>query len=1128
MAFYTISPAGNDSTGQPNSDINQYETFSKVLTLAGNGDTIYVRGTITGQVIDISNNYSVSAHLKIKEHVDGGLIDGQWTHPTGTAFKTGPDGDFVYTPLVGISGRFIDWHVPITRSRGRGIGITGPDNLVEGLGASPIQISWSRNANLHISGTQNIIIRNILSMYSGSYYQGIRDPSVYNWAVSTNCLDSTNVLFDRIVSWRNWGEGFAAGRGTTYLTLQDSILADNLSLNAYMNGAHHVWFLRNLIFCTGGGIDYDRGGGVVIRNEPNTADFFPGHDLWVAHNLLVGNRHNIQIASNQVPGHSIYNVYVYNNTLINAVRPNPSSTYSGFNLASGDRNNLFIDSNVCVQTDGAFTLGTNFSEYDFERGYWQGAGSPPAGVLSATDFSSVTIPNPNAAYTVVTSGNSYGQAYWAGHTINPENYRPVETKSTPAKSDVGTTDFNRDTRVYWTVGAEEGGTPTGGGVPATANVQATSNTLATTLAVTRPLSATIGVASETSEIQTLDIYIPGAFEATVLAQSDTRRARLSVEADIVVANSAAITATAATPSITLPFTVPVNDNRALYVIGCEWRTNETPNALQATFNGVGLTALVSATTTTLSRFYNCTIFRMIAPPEILADIVLSTTDASNMNDVVLFGAALVNVNQVTPGTSVATSLAGPWSAGFTTANAGSVLLGGVMAYGGDVTFSPGGAAEIINQQNTGTSTTADISAALLKLVAGMVGSYALAVSGDNDTKGVEAVVEVIRAPVESLKNFIGHSLPASLSALVDMAVRRDLVAGINAGSMTASVDFAASVNFAAGAAVASNTGIAPLLVRHDLAVTIGASTTTGSVNLVRAIELNATALTQSAGADASLAVIRTMSSQIAAVSDTAVAGIALATRLTATATVASDAGPASLALLVALSVSAQGVSTTSSVNLGVFSGIVLSALMQPVCVSVGGDLAVERRLSSAMLAGSATPAVGLMQKLPFDSSSLAVSTTPVSGLAIMRSLQATALGQSDTSSALIILAIVLSGSSSPATMIGEPNLSVDRALVGNVVANCATTTPTLQVLRNLVAVVGVESGTSIPYWLSFIYFAATAQVSSAAGSPLFKLLAMHNVKQITASALFPLIAATGSAPTITARTYRPWLTASKK
>lgn len=643
------------------------------------------------------------------------------------------------------------------------------------------------------------------------------------------------------------------------------------------------------------------------------------------------------------------------------------------------------------------------------------------------------------------------------------------------------------------------------------------------------MAADVQAASETSEIYELSIFTAGAFAASILAQSDTRRGRLTVAAEIVQTNFAAVALSNAVTTISLPFSVPESDNRVLLAVACEWRTNyEMPNVLAATFGGTTMTPLVSATTTSQSRFYNCTIFRAIAPPTILADIVVSTVDASNFNDVVLYGLSLANVNQTTPGAGTGTDMAGPWSAGFSISNPGAWLVGGVFAYGGDVTFTPSGDTEIIDQRATGTSTIADISAALLKLAATIIDAYAVEVSGDNDTKGVLAVAEVQRAPIESLINFLTRMTPASQVAAISMPVQRDLAATVSAATTTSVAQIDGSVTFGAGSVASSDAGIPALLVQRDLETATQIGSLTGIVKLARIVAFFASASTQSASGNAGLAVLRMITSPIVAGSGTATMQLFVKASLFSIATPASTTSLASLSRLIAFSAGATGGSDTSLTNLGVFTSFVFSALIQPACVVSAPSVTVEREINAVSMAGSATPAAGLAVRVPFGTA-MAVQSSTVANLIVDRAISAALLFQSASSSPALSLALMLASSAQPATVTAVGILGIMRAVSANAVANCATGAPAITVARQLAGSVDAISETATPIWLSFVYLAALAQAQSdTADSALFRFLIAKHVVPITATVLQAGIEATGLGATITAVGYSPVIKASTK
>ena len=467
MADYVVSPTGNDTTGD-GSEGTPFATVDHVHdNVAVNGDRCIVRGTLQ-QEVNLTRTFASGARFTVTQHDDGGWINGNWTLPaTGAIPKTGPDGDVHLGPLVNITGRYITWEVNIQKSLGRNLGISGQDITIQKPSNSLypfLYLEWARNAGFNASGAANIIGNDICVMYSGCFYQSIRNPDEKsggtNWPVAFNTVGVETAVFTRCWSYHNWGEGFSAGRGSVVsdITFQDGGCVDNMSVNWYANRSDTVYCLRNLIMATGTASGFNRSSGIALRNENNPGTTTPLRTVWIAHNLVIGNHNNLLIATNQEEGDTIEDIFVYCNSFVNARLGSNGSTFSNLRLAAGDRTGIIISRNAFHQDSGPITNVGNLTGYTFSRNYWGGGGgSPASGVISGTDVTGFAMQSPNAGYAVIKDGNGR----FLGTTVDYDNYRPTAAHAQTSVSGIGTTDLEGSTRVFWMSALEYGGTGSG-------------------------------------------------------------------------------------------------------------------------------------------------------------------------------------------------------------------------------------------------------------------------------------------------------------------------------------------------------------------------------------------------------------------------------------------------------------------------------------------------------------------------------------------------------------------------------------------------------------------------------------------------------------------------------------------
>ena len=452
MAEYVISQLGNDSTGT-GSELNSWKTVGRAVSVAGPGDTIIVRGTLTGtDQISISSTYLASSYLTIRPHAtDGGMIDGQWIYPvTGSGYVSGPDGDGHWKPLVELNGRYIKWQVPVTRSKGRNIGGAGRNITIQNYFAGQyLNVTWARNAGVNFNTGQDITCIGVNVEFSGSFYQSIRNPATTNWPVAFNFVRTPNVYIYNCRSYGNWGEGFSAGRGSNNVQVIRSIFMNNMSVVAYVNRSNNVLFDGCLIGHDGTADGFDQSSGLALRNEKNPGSTPPLSDITIVNCWFRGAKNNLLIANNQEVGDTIERVYIYHNTF--AAATSTDNTHYNIRLRSGDRSQIYIQRNGIYQPDGRLAQADNYAagEYFIDYNAWVG-GTPPSNVTGAHDLGGFVMESPGAAW--VAANASFATTFL-------DNYRPTIDYPMGTTPIVLGHDIEDTTRTTFCLGAIEFGTP---------------------------------------------------------------------------------------------------------------------------------------------------------------------------------------------------------------------------------------------------------------------------------------------------------------------------------------------------------------------------------------------------------------------------------------------------------------------------------------------------------------------------------------------------------------------------------------------------------------------------------------------------------------------------------------------
>ena len=451
MATYYVSATGDDGDDGLTKGA-AFETFAHAHDVASGGDTIVIVGTIN-EVCTCSKDFSSGSELTvIPDPTDGGLVDGEFTIPTGGGGLEHPTtGDLsLYKGLVVMSGSYIIWKVDVINSQGRGI--TGGGHHIT---IQDCTIDWSRNAGINFNGGHHITCTNVNNYHSGCFYQGPRSDT--NWPVAFNFVDVDYITVSGCVSALNWGEGFSIGRNSQYAIVTDCTFYTNMSVNAYVNRAQDVTFLRCVAYHTGGnGVNRSRGFALENESNPSLTDFHCKNVVF-AHCLSFGNKRNYSLGAGQNTGDAHENVSFIFCSSVEAVDIGDGKNAGWYWSNVGSTGIQFINC-FNYQSDARYASygGDGATGMTFTKNAYGGNASlPQSAIRHASDVYGALIYNASGSY--------------SDGSFNFNNYRPTQayafgSVSAPAYTyggSLGTTDAEGTTIAVYTAGALEfgGGTP---------------------------------------------------------------------------------------------------------------------------------------------------------------------------------------------------------------------------------------------------------------------------------------------------------------------------------------------------------------------------------------------------------------------------------------------------------------------------------------------------------------------------------------------------------------------------------------------------------------------------------------------------------------------------------------------
>jgi len=332
-ATYYVSTTGNDANS--GTKTSPWKTLQKATSTVDAGDTIYVRAGIYRETVSISKSGTVDSPITVSSYPnEQAIIEGNNTLPGSR-----------YGKLVNINGSYtIFKNFEVRNSNGRGIQVSGSYNFVTGNNIHHIWDCGICIKGSNITVENNRVWRSVESNYN-------RDNGTWSgaiaWGASRYPNVAPNAVIRRNLVYQNSGEGILC-MYTDYGMVDGNIVYDNWAMNIYVDQCSNMTIQNNLAYYT---IDKQfwrnstvPKNGIVLANE-GIQPYPIGHDRKIINNILVNNGVNIGFWTGRVPGASLVNDLIANNTLINA--------YSkGIRIDNGPHRQTRIINNIVLQSTG--------------------------------------------------------------------------------------------------------------------------------------------------------------------------------------------------------------------------------------------------------------------------------------------------------------------------------------------------------------------------------------------------------------------------------------------------------------------------------------------------------------------------------------------------------------------------------------------------------------------------------------------------------------------------------------------------------------------------------------------------------------------------------------------------------
>lgn len=390
QAIY-VAPNGNNSW--PGTVDQPVQTIQKGVDLAQPGETVFVRAGTYVETVTIDKSGTAGQPITISAYPgETPVIDGQYNLPTGNPARcnntVNPPKCFVYAPLVKIRGSHIVFSgIEVTHSRGRGITVTEKNGVrPQSVTVEKCYVHDVRNSGIMVLAADQVTVDGCEVYHASDFATHDRSPSVLNWPVIVNAIDSTYVTFANNVIHENWGEGIAAGRDSSNIQIVDNLIYNNYALQIYVHRSQNVTVEQNLLYHTNDPA-FNRGGSpsqcIVVNNETNFTTSQTTRNVNIVNNFVAGCRRNISIWGSQGSGLPIENVLISHNTLVNAVT-NTSTPAFGLHISDANLMGIQATNNIVIQDDQTIAYAPTNPEVTFANNLW--SRTPAANVMSNGDY----------------------------------------------------------------------------------------------------------------------------------------------------------------------------------------------------------------------------------------------------------------------------------------------------------------------------------------------------------------------------------------------------------------------------------------------------------------------------------------------------------------------------------------------------------------------------------------------------------------------------------------------------------------------------------------------------------------------------------------------------------------------
>jgi hypothetical protein len=272
-----VSTKGNDRNA--GSIQKPLRTITAAAKLARPGDTVFVRGGVYAEAVEINARGTAKQRIDIRRYASESVIlDGS------TLGRSTPIVDLSRCAYLDFRGFEIrnSGYIAVNVRNAKHVRVL--DNHIHhavrnGIYAGGDVIGANRDITVSGNRVHDTVLENKEPSHDGGWAGAIVVSKTEIAAIANNRV------------WNNHGEGIIAGR-SNHVAVRENEVFDNFSVEIYLDNARHVTVERNTIYSTGNR-QYFRNGkpsaAIMVANEINRNMNLSSHNT-IADNLVVGTR----------------------------------------------------------------------------------------------------------------------------------------------------------------------------------------------------------------------------------------------------------------------------------------------------------------------------------------------------------------------------------------------------------------------------------------------------------------------------------------------------------------------------------------------------------------------------------------------------------------------------------------------------------------------------------------------------------------------------------------------------------------------------------------------------------------------------------------------------------------------